>query len=315
LLIANQSSFDILKQQQKIAVLLAAYNGIQWLPEQIDSILQQVDVELKLFVSDDGSTDGTPEYLKQLADSDSRVVLLSKKERMGSAGKNFYRLIRDIDVSGFDYLAFADQDDIWNTNKLSAHVDLIRANDAEAVSSNVMAFWPDGRQKLIVKSQPQQDFDFLFESAGPGCTFLMTPWLVNQVKKQLLANPVAADVELHDWLTYAICRAHGKKWVVDSAPSMRYRQHQANVVGANSGLKPALARLKKIKSGWYRHQVALVSRVVASINPAQEYLAFQHIIQSDRLLDQFKLLPYAMRGRRKFTDRAVLVMTVLFFMF
>lgn len=303
------------EQNPKIAVLMATYNGKQWLSQQINSILQQVDVGLKLFVSDDGSTDGTPEYLKQLADSDSRVVLLPKTERKGSAGKNFYRLIRDVDVSEFDYVAFVDQDDIWNTNKLSSHVDLIRANDAEAVSSNVMAFWPDGRQKLIVKSQPQQDFDFLFESAGPGCTFLMTPWLLNQVKKQLLTNPVATDVELHDWLTYAICRAHNKRWVIDSTPSMRYRQHQANVVGANSGLKPALARLKKIKSGWYRHQVALISQVVASINPAQEYLAFQQIIQSNCLLDQFKLLPYAMRGRRKFTDRAVLVMTVLFFLF
>ena len=305
----------ITKQTPKVAVLMATYNGKQWLTAQIDSIFQQVGVNLILFVSDDGSTDGTIEYIKKLADLDSRVVVLPKIERMGSAGKNFYRLIRDVDFSEFDYVTFVDQDDIWHSNKLSSHVDLIRANDAEAASSNVVAFWPDGRQKLIVKSQAQKDFDFLFESAGPGCTFLMTPWLVNQVKQQLLTNPVAADVELHDWLTYAICRAHNKRWVIDPTPSMQYRQHHANVVGANFGLKPALTRLKKIKSGWYRYQVTLISRVAGSINKKQDLLDFQELVQSNNPIDQFRLIPYALRGRRKLIDRAVLMLTILFFIF
>jgi len=303
------------EQNPKIAVLMATYNGKQCLPEQIDSILQQVDVELKLFVSDDGSTDGTLEYIKQLADSDSQVVMLPKTERMGSAGKNFYRLIRDVDVSGFDYVAFADQDDIWNNNKLSSHVDLIRANDAEAVSSNVMAFWPDGRQKLIVKSQPQQDFDFLFESAGPGCTFLMKPWLVNKVKDQLLNNEAAKEVTMHDWLTYAVCRAHGKRWIIDTTPSMYYRQHEHNVIGANSGFRAIWARLKKIKSGWYRHEVALIARVVALIKPDQKISKLQKIIQGTTIRGQLGLLPYAFRGRRKLTDRLILILSVLFFIF
>lgn len=303
------------EQNPKIAVLMATYNGKQWISEQVDSILQQVDVELTLFVSDDGSTDGTLEYLKQLVDSDSRVVLLPKSERMGSAGKNFYRLIRDVDVSGFDYVAFADQDDIWNTNKLSAHVDLIRANDAEAVSSNVMAFWPDGRQKLIVKSQPQQDFDFLFESAGPGCTFVMTPWLVNQVKKQLLANPVAADVELHDWLTYAICRASGKRWVIDSAPSMRYRQHQANVVGANSGFGAFFSRLAKMRQGWYRSQVIKICKVCASLSSDDMYPLILECLQKKHYLSTLRLLPYIKSFRRDPIERSALAVVIILGLF
>lgn len=299
----------------KIAVLMATYNGISCLPEQFHSILHQIEVDVRLHVSDDESNDGTYELIKLLAKSDSRIVVLPKVDRIGSAGKNFYRLIRDIDVSEFDYVAFADQDDIWSLDKLSRHINLVKANYVEAVSSNVTAFWPDGRQKLIVKSEPQRDCDFLFESAGPGCTFLMTPWLVNKVRQQLLTNPVAADVELHDWLTYAICRAHNKRWVIDSTPSMHYRQHQANVVGANSGLKPALTRLKKIKSGWYRHQVALISRVVASINPDEQFLSFQKIIQKRTMLNQLRLLPYAFQGRRKLMDRIVLTLSILFFIF
>lgn len=303
------------EQNLKIAVLMATYNGKQWLSEQIDSILQQVGADLTLFVSDDDSIDGTLEYLKQLADSDSRVVLLSKTERMGSAGKNFYRLICDADLTGFDYVAFADHDDIWNIDKVSNHIHIIKQHEAEAVSSNVFAFWSDGTQKLIVKSQPQQPYDFLFESAGPGCTFLMTPWLVNDVKHQLLNNEAAKEVTMHDWLTYAVCRAHGKRWIIDTAPSMRYRQHQHNVIGANTGFRAILARLKKINDGWYRHEVSLITRVVTSINSDQKFSRLQKIIQGNSIFDQFRLLPYALRGRRKLTDRLVLMLSVLFFMF
>lgn len=299
----------------KVAVLVATYNGANYLSEQLDSILRQLNVEVSLFVSDDFSSDGTYEKLEKLAKSNPSIVLLPRVSRMGSAGKNFYRLVCDTDLSEFDYVAFADQDDIWNLDKVSNHIHLIKQHEAEAVSSNVLAFWPNGTQKLIVKSQPQQPYDFLFESAGPGCTFLMTPWLVNKVKHQLLNNEAAKEVTVHDWLTYAVCRAYEKRWVIDVTPSMHYRQHQHNVIGANVGFRAILGRLKKINNGWYRHEVALIARVVASINPNKKLSKLQKIIQRNSIFDQFRLLPYALRGRRKLTDRLVLMLSVLFFIF
>jgi rhamnosyltransferase len=299
----------------KVVVLMATYNGREWLQSQIESIFGQLDVDVTLFVSDDISSDGTFEYLQEVAKSDIRVKILSRSQKYGSAGKNFYRLISDVDISGFDYVAFADQDDIWNLDKLSRHIQLIKKHDAEAVSSNVEAFWPDGCQKLILKSQPQKNYDFLFESAGPGCTFLMTPWLVNEVRHQLFDNEVAQEVNMHDWLAYAICRAHGKDWVIDPLPSMWYRQHENNVIGANAGFKAVISRLKKINSGWYRHEVALISRVVASISPDPSLQKFQKIIQLKSSLDRLRLIPFAFQGRRKLMDRCVLILSVLFFIF
>ena len=303
------------KLKPKIAVLMATYNGLSWLSEQVHSVLNQVNVDLFLYVSDDASSDGTYELIGKLAKADSRINLLPKIQRRGSAGKNFYRLVCDVDLAGFDYVAFADQDDIWNPDKLSSHIDLIKNSNAEAVSSNVIAFWLGGSQKLIGKSQPQKLYDYLFESAGPGCTFLMTPWLIGELKRQLLTNEAAKEVSLHDWLTYSICRAHGKPWLIDAIPSMQYRQHQHNVVGANSGLKAAFARLKKINSGWYRFEVELISRVVASISTDKKLYDFQKIIRGRSLLDRFRLVPYAMQGRRKFSDRVVLVLSILLFIF
>ena len=299
----------------RVAILLTTHNGLKYLAEQVDSILGQLNVDISLIVSDDFSSDGTYERLQKLAQSNPKIVLLPRVSRMGSAGKNFYRLICDANLTEFDYVAFADQDDIWNLDKLSNHIQIIREHGAEAVSSNVIAFWPDGNKKLIEKSQPQQPYDFLFESAGPGCTFLMTPWLVSQLKHQLIVNEAAKDVTMHDWLTYALCRAHERRWIIDANPSMSYRQHSSNVIGANSGFKAIWTRLKKINSGWYRHEVALITRVVTSINSDQKLSRLQKIIQGNSIVDHFSLIPFAFRGRRKLTDRLFLIICILFFIF
>ena len=96
---------------------------------------------------------------------------------------------------------------------------------------------------------------------------------------------------------------------------MQYRQHENNVIGANAGFRAILARLNKINNGWYRHEVALISRVVTSITLDKKLTIFQKIVKGDSILDRFKLIPYAVKGRRKFADRVVLVLSILLFIF
>ncbi len=301
---------------KNIVILMATYNGLNFLPEQIESILSQADVNLTVYVSDDSSSDGTREWLQNLTKADGRVILLPSVERMGSAGKNFYRLVCDVDISGFDYVAFADQDDIWNLDKLSRHADLIKANNAEAISSNVMAFWSDGKQKLISKSQAQKSHDFIFEAAGPGCSFLMTPWLVNKIREELLSSKSPAkNVLMHDWLAYAICRAHKRKWVIDPVSSLMYRQHANNVIGANSGIKAIVNRLRKINDGWYRGEVSKICEVVVGINPDPKLIKLSALLKARTFLSQLKLLPCVFQARRKPLDRVVLALSILLFIF
>jgi rhamnosyltransferase len=300
---------------QNVAVLMATYNGVEWIDKQIESILNQSAVNVILFISDDCSSDGTLEYVQKLSQLDKRIIILPKKQRIGSAGKNFYRLILDVDFSSFDYIAFADQDDIWNLDKLFMHIELFKKYNAEAISSNVLAFWPDGQKKLIVKSRSQKNYDFLFESAGPGCTFLLSSSLANQVKHYLINNEFACHVSMHDWLIYAICRAYRKKWIIDSIPSVYYRQHQNNVIGANAGLKALISRLQRINNGWYREEVTLISKVVSTINYDTNFQRFQKIIQLKSSLDRFRLLPFVLQGRRKLIDRCALLLSILFFIF
>ena len=295
---------------------MASYNGISWISEQIDSIINQNGVNVTIYVSDDISKDGTYNYLCKLSEFNAQVKVLSQKVKFGSAGRNFYRLIQDVDISGFDFIAFADQDDIWESDKLINHINLAEQHQADGVSSNVIAFWPGGNKRLIIKSNPPLKWDFLFESAGPGCTFLMTPWLVNNVRKLLVdENSPAKKVVLHDWLTYAVCRAHGRKWVIDSKPSVQYRQHQNNVIGANSGLKAKWARLVRFKQGWYRAEVTKVCQVCATISGRAEFRKILSLLTNKNIISQLKLLLYVSQARRNIFDRLVLFILVLCFLF
>jgi rhamnosyltransferase len=70
------------------------------------------------------------------------------------------------------------------------------------------------------------------------------------------------SVSLHDWYCYAYARAHGYRWYIDPQPSMSYRQHESNQVGANKGLSSLLARYKAIRSGWWFNQVRLIAQLV-----------------------------------------------------
>lgn len=247
----------------RVAVCLAAFNGIEWLPLQVESILTQADVDVTIFVSVDRSSDGTESWVDARSRDESRLVVLTHGERFGGAARNFFRLLRDVDLSDFDYLAFADQDDVWPSDKLHRAHAVLQSSGADAYSSNVTAFWPDGRLMPIEKSQPQQQWDFLFEAAGPGCTYVLRRGLAVALQG-LLRNKwtLAQEVGLHDWFSYAFARANGYRWVIDDYAGMLYRQHERNQIGVNQGWRAARHRAAKVLNGWGLSQAALIADLV-----------------------------------------------------
>jgi rhamnosyltransferase len=247
----------------KVAVLLAAYNGMQWIEEQIASILIQSSVDITIHISVDPSTDGTEAWCAAYAAQHTRVVLLPAAGIFGGASRNFFRLIRDVDFDGYDFIAFADQDDIWHPDKLERATRILNTGKYAAYSSNVTAFWPNGKTQLLDKAQRQVAWDFLFEAAGPGCTYVFGKSLAASLKASMLANwQQLQDVSLHDWYCYAFARSHGYTWFIDPLPTMQYRQHERNQVGANTGINPLIARYKTIHDGWWFSQVRLITFLV-----------------------------------------------------
>lgn len=285
----------------KVAVLLAAYNGISYLPEQLDSILAQNLVRPVIYVSIDPSTDGTGYYIRERAESDERIFVLPVGQRFGGAAKNFFRLICEVDVCGFDYVCFSDQDDIWLPNKLSRAHGILQHTEASCYSSNVLAFWPTGKRILINKAQPQRPWDFLFEAAGPGCTYVLKVEVVERLKELLIAKRIeVAKVGLHDWLVYAFARSRGYRWVIDPQPSMAYRQHASNQVGVNSGWRAYWERAKKVLGGWGISQARLIARLVGLENDP-----FCKPWRRPGRLGMLWLALNAYRARRKVSDRFV----------
>ena len=136
----------------RVAVCLAAYNGMSWIEAQVDSILTQENVDIRIIVAVDHSADGTEEWLRAFAARDPRVILLPTGPASGGAVQNFFRLLREGDFTGCDYIALSAQSNIWLPSKLTWAVERLNEANAQAYSSEALAFWPNGRRKLICKT-------------------------------------------------------------------------------------------------------------------------------------------------------------------
>lgn len=254
---------DSKKVYPSCAVLLAAYNGEKWIGEQLETILKQIGVDVSIYISVDWSTDGTYKLCEKWCVQDARVKLLSYGERFGGAGKNFYRLIRDVDTAGFDMVAFADQDDLWLDDKLLSAWEKISTGVCQIYSSDVIAFWEGGHRAIIKKSYPQVTYDYLFEAAGPGCTYVFSESAFVMAKDFIVKNYVkCCDITFHDWLIYAYFRYHKVNWYIDDRPKMLYRQHESNQVGANNNFTAYIKRLNSVRVHWYRNQIISIAQLV-----------------------------------------------------
>jgi rhamnosyltransferase len=244
----------------RVRVLLATYNGAAWLDEQLQSIFSQVGVYVSVLAADDGSTDSTLEILGRWKERGFALeVLPPGQERKGAAG-TFFRLLAASPLDGIQAVALADQDDVWHLDRLAGALRVLRATGAAGYSSDAVAFWPDGRERKLGKAYPQRAADHLFEPAGPGCTYVLSPELVQAVQAELAASPErVTGVGYHDWWLYAFARTHGLAWHIDPDATVRYRQHDHNELGANFGFKGIRRRWGRLAGGWFRDQVLRVS--------------------------------------------------------
>lgn len=284
-------------RKPKVAVLLAAYNGISWIEEQVQSILDQVNVACTIFVSVDLSTDSTYQWFCERSLADDRIVVLPYGKVFGGAANNFFRLISDVDFHCYDYVSLSDQDDIWYPEKLDRAIFLLTSKCCDAVSSNVLAFWSSGKTKPVIKSQRQQRYDYYFESAGPGCTYVFKSNSLGLFKNFISINRAAlGGVSLHDWLIYAYFRHNGLTWYIDDRFALKYRQHDENQLGSNTGISAYSKRINLIRNKWYRNQILLI----------QDLLGGQLSLSFVFMLANFRQL------RRRFRDSLFLLLMCIF---
>jgi glycosyltransferase involved in cell wall biosynthesis len=111
-----------------ISVVVAAYNGEQYLAQQLESVLPQLGAGDELIVSDDGSTDGTRELVKTFERSDSRVRLIDGPCR--GVIRNFEN---GLCACRGDIIFLCDQDDVWHGDKVEKVLAVFAQSNADVV--------------------------------------------------------------------------------------------------------------------------------------------------------------------------------------
>jgi rhamnosyltransferase len=280
----------------------------------MESILAQEGVELAIAARDDASTDGTRWELARFED-DARVRIVAATTASGSAARNFLTLMHENAADAFDFVAFADQDDLWNPDKLSRACSMLTAGGSAGYSSATVATWEDGRERVVKLSGVPTASDFLFEGAGQGCTFVLTADFYERVRSFLATQAELINgIHYHDWLVYALARSWGMRWSFDPVPSVLYRQHGANDTGARHTLAGITKRFSLIRQGWYRGQLSAIARLCLAAAPASPAVRAWNsiLLQSDSCRRRLRIAGFCLGGgRKKSLDNAVILFSAL----
>lgn len=211
-----------------ITVLMPVHNGEEYLQEQIDSILQQTGVNIRLVVCDDASTDASPQILDDLNAQYGNVEVISNGRNIGLIG-SLERLLSNVKS---EYFALADQDDIWDPDKLVTSIHYLTQTGAALVYSDVRLVDPHGAilADSYISSRGMRPIcgrdpiPFVFQNPVVGHTIV--------AKSELARISVPIPRYLHYHEPWLVCRAVelGSVVYLDRTTGC-YRQHGANVVG------------------------------------------------------------------------------------
>jgi glycosyltransferase involved in cell wall biosynthesis len=133
---ATHSPFSISATSPAVSIVLPTYNRRQHLQRAISSVLRQTFADFELIVVDDGSTDGTAEFVKEF--DDSRIVCISLPQNRGQAAARN----AGIRVARAPLIAFQDSDDEWLDEKLAGQMEILRREPAAAMTYGDLLRFP-----------------------------------------------------------------------------------------------------------------------------------------------------------------------------
>ena len=236
----------------RLAILTCVYNGENHLRAQLESFLHQSKNDFTLWLSDDGSCDSSQKIITRFTKEfpDIRLNFLNGPKKGVTA--NFLSLVCNSEIRA-DFFALSDQDDIWDTNKLERALRWLKTIPADTPALYC------ARTRLVDANNVEIGFSPLF-TKPPGFTHALVQniasgntMVFNQAARQLLveAGP-DVTVPIHDWWIYLAISACGGTVFYDPVPTLRYRQHDNNLIGINSSWKARIKRLYWLGQGRFR---------------------------------------------------------------
>lgn len=238
---------------EKIAILLATYNGKNYISEQIESILAQTEKEWILYIHDDGSTDGTQQILETYAANYPEQIVLVDGPSTGGAKTNFFYLFGQVEAP---FYMCCDQDDVWLPEKITLTKremeNLVRGDEDKPCLVFTELNVVDGELNIIAeKMSDYQGLDCvnlkfnrsLIQNVVTGCTMMINRLLRDEMNK----IDDYENVLMHDWWALLVATRFGKVGFVESA-TILYRQHGNNGVGATNA-SSFIYKLKRMLQG------------------------------------------------------------------
>lgn len=276
---------------QSVTVMMSSYNGAAFIEEQIESILDQSDVDVSLHVRDDGSTDGTWDIL---AAYERAGKISATRGSHAGIGNSFMQLLWSLPDT-YDYYAYSDQDDIWMQDKLAVAIRTLEREGAVLYASS-LALIDANRQFLGVKLEKcephMSTLSCIVNNKCYGCTQVFTKDLFRTLCR-VRPSQESLDKFIHDMWTCALASIVGTI-VYDPEPHIGYRRHAANYTNFDKdGILKWIKRLNKLVNPGLR-----IKRSVL----AQEVLACYADQLDEREVQQLEVLA----GARKFKNRMAL---------
>lgn len=236
----------------KVAILLCTYHGQHYLADQLNSLAAQNHTNWTVWASDDGSQDDTHAILEAFkAKWDCGRLHIHFGPAEGFVA-NFLSLTCRENIEA-DYYAYSDQDDIWEPYKVKRAVAWL-----QTVPPDVPALYCS-RTRAVDAANKEIGLSPLFAKLPGFANALMqnvgggNTMLFNNAARALLRRAGArVNVVSHDWWTYLVVSGCGGKVLYDPHPSLRYRQHDGNLVGMNSTWRARFIRLHMMWQGRFK---------------------------------------------------------------
>lgn len=203
---------------KRVSVAMASYNGEKYIKKQIESILNNLDKNDELVISDDGSRDHTLDIINSF--HDSRIKLIDGPKK--GIKQNFNNAI--INTSG-NYIFLADQDDEWMDNKVEIVLNEFVKNDAILIQHDAIVV--DGKDNVLYSSFAEKRkvktgvVKNLIKNSYHGCCIAFKKELINEI------TPIPDNIYLHDQWIGMIAELNGKtKFINDKL--IKYRRYDGN---------------------------------------------------------------------------------------
>lgn len=234
----------------KVLVLMSTYNGEKYLNEQLRSLTIQKNVDLSLCIRDDGSVDKTIFIINSFTTDDLNIKLY-RGENLKPA-KSFMWLVKNCEISDYEYFAFCDQDDVWLDSKLEKAICKLKDIKYKPALYYCATMNVDKNLNKIDKLfiDPIHTTSLIDSIARgsliPGCTMVFNKTLMELLRKH---NP--EHFTMHDTWVHLICLSCGGIVIGDETPYILYRQHEDNVLGLKKkNLRDRLNRINNLNNAY-----------------------------------------------------------------